>query len=147
MVLTDWVNDMTIQPVILAGGSGTRLWPLSKESYSKPFLAIDGGRSLIQETSNRLKGITEQSSIVVCAETNRFLVKDQLEEIDQSPDWIILEPIGKNTAPALTIAAIQAVRQNDRSILLSLHSDHIIQMWTPFKNLSKPLCRLQNQGE
>ena len=100
---------------------------MSKESYSKPFLAIDGGRSLIQETSNRLKGINEQSSIVVCAETNRFLVKDQLEEIDQSPDWIILEPIGKNTAPALTIAAIQAVRENDRSLLLSLHSDHIIQ--------------------
>ena len=137
---------MTIQPVILAGGTGTRLWPLSKESYSKPFLAIDGGRSLIQETSNRLKGITEQSSIVVCAETNRFLVKDQLEEIDQSPEWIILEPIGKNTAPALTIAAIQAVRENDRSILLSLHSDHIIQDVDSFQKSLKTAVPAAESG-
>ena len=117
---------MTLQPVILAGGPGTRLWPLSKESYSKPFLAINGKNSLIQETAIRLKGLSEQPAIVVCAESNRFLVKDQLEEINHRPDSILLEPIGKNTAPALTIAAIQAVKANADAVLLSLHSDHII---------------------
>ena len=125
---------MTLQPVILAGGPGTRLWPLSKESYSKPFLAINGKTSLIQETAIRLKGLSEQPAIVVCAESNRFLVKDQLEEINHRPDSILLEPIGKNTAPALTIAAIQAVNANADAILLSLHSDHIIKKVDSFQN-------------
>jgi len=81
-----------------------------------------------------LKGLSEQPAIVVCAESNRFLVKDQLEEINHRPDSILLEPIGKNTAPALTIAAIQAVNANADAILLSLHSDHIIKEVDSFQN-------------
>ena len=144
---TNWVNNMTLQPVILAGGPGTRLWPLSKESYSKPFLAINGVTSLIQETAIRLKGLSERPAIVVCAETNRFLVKDQLEEINQHPASIILEPTGKNTAPALTIAAIQAVTENKDAILLSLHSDHIIKNVDSFQNSLKSAVPVAAAGD
>ena len=99
-----------IQPVILSGGSGTRLWPASRSMYPKQLLPLTGERTMLQETALRLAGkdgLTEQS-IVVCNEAHRFLVAEQLREIG-SPAKIVLEPEGRNTAPAVAVAAILAI--------------------------------------
>ena len=95
-----------IVPVILSGGSGTRLWPLSRKNYPKQFLSLVNETTLFQDTIMRLP--TDASSpIVVCNEEHRFIVAEQLRQIKSNNKAIILEPIGKNTAPAIAIAAIQ----------------------------------------
>src|SRR5688572_10988292 len=110
-----------IQPVILCGGSGTRLWPLSREQHPKPLHAINGERTLLQETAVRVTG----STLVVCNENHRFLVRDQLKRVGAKAKAILLEPVGRGTAPALTVAAIQAVMADD-PVLLVMPSDHVI---------------------
>ena len=118
-----------IVPVILCGGSGTRLWPLSRESYPKQFLRLAGEHSLFQQTLLRLKSlhpsVTIQAPIIVTNEAHRFLVLDQLHQIDQSAE-IILEPVGRNTAPSLTLASLQATELYDNAILIVLPADHAI---------------------
>ena len=95
----------TIFPVILSGGSGSRLWPLSREHYPKQLLALTGERTMLQQTAMRLDGLPGvQPALVVCNEEHRFLVAEQLREIGKTPVNIILEPVGRNTAPALTLA-------------------------------------------
>src|SRR5690606_12574895 len=101
---------MLIQPVVLSGGSGTRLWPLSREKYPKQLLALTGEDSLLQATLRRLDGVVGADSaapLVVCNEEYRFVVAEQLRLIGQKGQ-IVLEPSGRNTAPALTIAALAA---------------------------------------
>ena len=111
-------------PVILSGGSGTRLWPLSRSQYPKQFLPLVSNYTMLQETWRRLAELpTLQKPIVVCNAQHRFIVAEQLREIDAAPSAIILEPIGKNTAPAVTLAAL-AAHQDD--VLLVLPSDHVI---------------------
>ncbi|NOR80187.1 MAG: mannose-1-phosphate guanylyltransferase/mannose-6-phosphate isomerase, partial [Methyloprofundus sp.] len=96
-------------PVILSGGSGTRLWPLSRGAYPKQFLPLVSDRTMVQETVLRLKGIDKlQAPIAVCNEGHRFMMAEQLWEIGTQPDSIILEPVGKNTAPAVALAALAA---------------------------------------
>ena len=96
-----------MHPVILAGGSGTRLWPLSRENFPKQFLSLTGDGSMFQETLRRLDGIHDASPpIIVCNEVHRFLVAEQARQTGTSPQSIILEPVGRNTAPALTLAAL-----------------------------------------
>ena len=119
-----------IVPVILCGGSGTRLWPLSRESYPKQFLKLAGEYSLFQQTLLRLKSLNQtnftiQTPIIVTNETHRFLVLDQLHQIDHSAT-IILEPVAKNTAPSLTLAALQASELYDNAVLVVLPADHAI---------------------
>jgi mannose-1-phosphate guanylyltransferase/mannose-6-phosphate isomerase len=117
-----------IVPVILSGGSGTRLWPLSREQYPKQLLSLSGNLTMLQETAMRLNGTTQQvAAIVVCNEEHRFLVAEQLRQIDRVPQDILLEPFGRNTAPALTLAA-QAVSTRDPSaVMLVMPADHVIR--------------------
>jgi mannose-1-phosphate guanylyltransferase/mannose-6-phosphate isomerase len=115
-----------IQPVILCGGSGTRLWPLSREHHPKPLHAVNGERTLLQETALRSRGIEAAGDpVVVCNESHRFLVQAQLRRAGVRARSIVLEPAGRGTAPALTLAAIQAVTADD-PVLLVMPSDHFI---------------------
>ena len=130
MTVTGKQATTVVIPVILCGGSGTRLWPLSRESYPKQFLKLAGEHSLFQQTLLRLKSLnqvnmTVQAPIIVTNEAHRFLVLDQLHQIDQSAT-IILEPIAKNTAPSLTLAALQANELYDNAVLVVLPADHTI---------------------
>ena len=117
---------MKIVPVILCGGAGTRLWPSSRELYPKQLLPLVDDRSLLQNTVLRLKDRYDVGNpILVCNEEYRFLVAEQLREIDTAPETIILEPVGRNTAPAIALGAHQALTQDD-AILVVLPSDHLI---------------------
>ena len=117
---------MSIIPVILCGGSGTRLWPLSRDSYPKQFLHLLENQSLFQATIERLRGITSANPIAVTNDKHRFLVAEQLRKIGQQAD-ILLEPMGRNTAPAIAAAAIRALKDESSSMLLVLPSDHHIE--------------------
>lgn len=112
-------------PVILSGGSGTRLWPLSRGQYPKQFLPLVSGHTMIQETVLRLAGVPGlKAPIAVCNEDHRFMLAEQLWEIGVKPAAIILEPVGKNTAPAVAMAALSARSEDD--ILLILPADHVV---------------------
>ena len=113
-------------PVILSGGSGTRLWPLSRRHYPKQFLPLVSSHTMIQETVLRLAGLKGlKAPIAVCNEDHRFMMAEQLLEIGVKPAAIILEPIGRNTAPAVTLAALSANSEDD--VLLILPADHVIE--------------------
>ncbi|MDA0979233.1 MAG: mannose-1-phosphate guanylyltransferase/mannose-6-phosphate isomerase, partial [Proteobacteria bacterium] len=119
---------MKVVPVILCGGSGTRLWPLSRELYPKQLLSLVDDYSLLQNTVTRCQAHPDvEAPILVCNEEHRFLVAEQLREINVDPARIILEPEGRNTAPAVAIAAHEALRDEDDVILVVLPSDHIIK--------------------
>ncbi len=114
-------------PVILSGGSGTRLWPLSRKHKPKQFLNLFGDNTLFQDTFFRLRGLNNlQSPIVVCNHDHRFMVAEQLQALDVDDAGIILEPFGRNTAPAVAIAALQALKENEDPLLLVLAADHVI---------------------
>ena len=115
-----------IVPVVLAGGSGTRLWPLSRRLQPKQFIELIGENTLFQEAVLRLpKSIGDL--LVICNEDHRFLAAEQLRQINRSATSIILEPVGKNTAPAITLAALKSIKGNENNILLVLSADHLIQ--------------------
>lgn len=119
---------MLIQPVVLSGGSGTRLWPLSREKYPKQLLPLIGDESLLQATVRRVQGIAGlqiAAPMVVCNEEYRFVIAEQLRLMEM-PGSIVLEPCGRNTAPALTLAALAAIRDGADPILLVMPSDHVI---------------------
>ena len=117
-----------VVPVILSGGSGTRLWPLSREHYPKQLLALSQELTMLQETAMRLDGIEEQApALVVCNEEHRFLVAEQLRQIDRMPQDILLEPCGRNTAPALTLAALAIAAREPGSVMLVMPADHVIR--------------------
>ena len=112
-------------PVILSGGSGTRLWPLSRSQYPKQFLPLVTDNSMLQETLARLEGLTDlDPPIVVCNEEHRFMVAEQLREQDIQAQAILLEPMGRNTAPAVAVAALAA--ESADQLLLVLAADHVI---------------------
>ncbi len=119
-------------PVILSGGAGTRLWPLSRELYPKQLLALTGQRTMIQQTALRLQGLSAAAPVVVCNEAHRFLVAEQLREIGVSPQALVLEPVGRNTAPAIALAAHAALKaagpgESIDPLLLVLPADHVIR--------------------
>ncbi|TKI05845.1 mannose-1-phosphate guanylyltransferase/mannose-6-phosphate isomerase [Martelella alba] len=116
-----------ILPVIMAGGTGSRLWPMSRELYPKQFLRLHGELSMLQETVTRLNGINAREPLVICNEQHRFLVAEQLRQIKQLSHNIILEPVGRNTAPAIALAALSAVANGDDPLLLVLAADHVIE--------------------
>ncbi|HWG75524.1 MAG TPA: mannose-1-phosphate guanylyltransferase/mannose-6-phosphate isomerase [Steroidobacteraceae bacterium] len=114
-------------PVILSGGAGTRLWPLSRELYPKQLLPLVGRHTMLQETVLRLTGLAAGAPIVVCNEAHRFLVAEQLRTIEREPRAIVLEPYGRNTAPAIALAAHAALAADEGdSLLLVLPADHVI---------------------
>lgn len=116
-----------ILPVIMAGGTGSRLWPLSRQQFPKQFLSLDGDSSMLQMTIERLNGLNHHAPIIICNEEHRFTVAEQLRanEIDNS--GILLEPVGKNTAPAVALSAIKAINDGSDPILLVLAADHVIK--------------------
>lgn len=117
----------SLVPVILAGGSGTRLWPLSRQQFPKQFLKLFGDTTMFQQTIERLDGIPDLADpIVVCNNDHRFTVAEQLQEIGRN-STIILEPVARNTAPAITLAALQAKKLYDNPTLLVLAADHLIK--------------------
>lgn len=118
--------DYSLVPVILAGGSGTRLWPLSREKYPKQFIAFEGKATLFQKTIQRINLFTSNPPIIISNNDMRFLVAEQLRELKIHDASILLEPIGRNTAPAIALAALEAISDNDDPIMLLLPSDHKI---------------------
>jgi len=122
-----------IQPVILSGGAGTRLWPLSREHYPKQLLALVGENTLLQQTAMRLAGLTDTAAglhvsapMVVCNHRHRYLVAEQLRVVDIAAAAILLEPMGRNTAPALTVAALEAMTEGRDPLLLVMPADHVV---------------------
>ena len=141
------VNSLV--PVILCGGSGTRLWPLSRESYPKQYLALntESKKTLLQQTNERLIGLKGlKHPILLCNEDHRFIVAEQMREINTTPQAIILEPIGRNTAPAIAVAALQAISLGKDPLLLILASDHLIENNVEFQRVIQSAKIYANQG-
>lgn len=132
-------------PVILSGGAGTRLWPLSRGQYPKQFLPLVSNYTMIQETLRRLQGLPGlKAPIAVCNEDHRFMMAEQLWEIGVKPSAIILEPVGKNTAPAVAMAALSALSPED--VLLILPADHVIADAEIFHKAVLQAADLAEQG-
>ena len=144
MISTEEISpNLDLIPVILSGGSGSRLWPLSRESYPKQYLNLNGKNqfSLLQNTFLRLKGINNLNNpIIISNNEQRFIVAEQMREIDVKPNTILLEPIGKNTAPAVTLAALKAIEKGQDPLLLVLSSDHKIDEDQKFREVIKSGC-------
>jgi len=129
-----------IVPVILSGGAGTRLWPLSRELYPKQLLPLVGDRTMLQDTALRLSGLANRKPpLVVCNEAHRFMVAEQLRQSGQEASAVILEPVGRNTAPAVAVAALSTMEQGEDHVLLVLPADHVIKD-------AKALCKAVNNG-
>lgn len=126
-------NTLTISPVIMAGGNGSRLWPLSRTLYPKQFLKLDGDLTMLQCTIDRLNGLSCANPLVVCNEEHRFVVAEQLLQLDKLAGNIILEPVGRNTAPAVALAALTALKSGEDPLLLLLAADHVIKNVTAFQ--------------
>ena len=154
---------MYIQPLVLSGGSGTRLWPMSREYYPKQLLALAGDHTMLQSTLLRLQGLQAHlaatdvilAPLIVCNEEHRFLVAEQLRQIGAKPAAIILEPAGRNTAPALTLGALAAVHAEPPAqpsatgrdpVLLVMPADHIIQDAVAFQHAVVEGAILAEQG-
>ena len=133
-------------PVIMAGGTGSRLWPMSRELYPKQFLRLHGVNSMLQETVNRLEGISGREPVVICNEEHRFLVAEQLRQINKLSHNIILEPVGRNTAPAIALAALNAISQGDDPIMLVLAADHIINDCNAFQQAVRDALPFAEKG-
>ncbi len=116
-----------LTPVLLSGGVGSRLWPVSRETHPKQFLPLASELSMLQETLRRTSGLEEGPPLVVCNEEHRFMVAEQLREVNIKACALILEPQGRNTAPAVALAAIQALKADPEALLLVLPADHLIQ--------------------
>ena len=131
-----------MKTVIMAGGSGSRLWPLSRSLYPKQFLALAGQQTMLQTTAFRVNGISDEKPLVICNEEHRFIVAEQMRALNTQAD-ILLEPVGRNTAPAIALAALQALTCEDDPLLLVLAADHVIENVEVFQqqvNRAKPLA-------
>jgi mannose-1-phosphate guanylyltransferase/mannose-1-phosphate guanylyltransferase/mannose-6-phosphate isomerase len=118
---------LPITPVILSGGAGTRLWPMSRESFPKQLLPLASDQSMLQQTAARVELATQfNPPMVICNAAHRFIVAEQLRAVDVEPRAIVLEPVGRNTAPAAAIAALMLVVDDPNALILLLPSDHII---------------------
>ena len=125
------MKKIAVQPVVMAGGSGTRLWPLSRAGFPKQFLVLSGNTSLFQQAVSRLEGLADgqldvAAPVVVGNEEHRFLVLDQLRELKAEPTAVVLEPAGRNTAPAVTLAALQALESGQDPVLVVASADQTV---------------------
>ena len=142
---------ISVQSVIMAGGSGTRLWPLSRAGYPKQFLVLSGNRSLFQQAAARLQalggdGISVGRPLIVGNEEHRFLVLDQLRELRIDPAALLLEPTGRNTAPALTLAALQAQANGEDPVLVVTPADQTVTDEAAFVQALQQAVRLAAEG-
>ena len=139
---------MKIYPVILSGGSGSRLWPLSREHYPKQLLALVNDRTLLQDTIGRVDGLEDVAlPLIVCNEEHRFLVAEQCRQLGRKPLDIILEPVGRNTAPALTLAALRILDDDKDAIILVMPADHLIKDDDAFRAAVKHAASLAAEGK
>ncbi|KMM74590.1 mannose-1-phosphate guanyltransferase [Xanthomonas sp. NCPPB 1128] len=136
-----------VLPIILSGGSGTRLWPLSRESYPKQFLPLVGEQSMLQATWQRAAPVAAHAPIVVANEEHRFVAAEQLQQIGVKPHAILLEPKGRNTAPAIAVAALEASRDGADPLLLVLPSDHVIGDEAAFQAAVRVAAVAAEQGK
>lgn len=134
-------------PVIMAGGSGSRLWPLSRTLYPKQFLSLTSSSTMLQETVNRLDGIEHEAPFFICNEEHRFIVAEQLRQNNSVHSGIILEPVGRNTAPAIALAALNSVKKDQDPLLLVLAADHVIQNQAAFINSVKQAIPQAESGK
>ena len=137
-------------PVIMAGGSGTRLWPLSRQLHPKQFLPLVSHQTMLQETCNRLSNINHQPPLFICGEDHRFTVAEQLRQGGLEFSHIMLEPEGRNTAPAVALAALQAMNdstQDVEAVLLVLAADHVIKNQQAFEDAVNIALPLAQQGQ
>ena len=138
---------MKIQPVILSGGSGTRLWPLSRKMFPKQFINLHGTRTMLQETLCRLDGLDLAAPVVVCNEDHRFIVAEQLRQMEVSRPSILLEPVGRNTAPAIALAALhEQASGGEDTLLLVLSADHVIPDAKAFRAAVEQAVEPARQG-
>ncbi|MGO9934873.1 MAG: mannose-1-phosphate guanylyltransferase/mannose-6-phosphate isomerase [Steroidobacteraceae bacterium] len=135
-------------PVILSGGAGTRLWPLSREMYPKQLLALTGIHTMLQDTALRLSGIAgAMPPIVVCNEAHRFTVAEQIRALEIQPSAILLEPVGRNTAPAVALAALKAITVDPEATLIVAPADHVIREARKFQEAAALAASFAQDGK
>ena len=135
-------------PVIMAGGSGTRLWPLSRGNYPKQFLPLTGEHTMLQQTVLRLNGLEHGAPLFICNEDHRFIAAEQIRQLGLKKADILLEPAGRNTAPAIALAAIRARQQNNAdTVLLVLAADHVITDTKAFQQATEQALPLAQDGK
>ena len=137
-----------IFPVILAGGAGSRLWPLSRQLYPKQFLPLgESERTLLQSTIQRLQGLECAPPILICNDQHRFLAAEQVRQLGMEQVTILLEPVSRNTAPAIALAALQAASREKDSILLVLAADHLVRDVAAFQECVRKALPLAEAGK
>src|SRR5438132_103330 len=137
---------MALHPVVLCGGSGTRLWPLSRTLLPKQFLALHGSRTMLQETALRIQPLDIAPPVLVSHAEHRFLAAEQLREIGMPASIHLLEPVGRNTAPAIAAAALSVASKERDALLLVLPSDHVIRDTAAFHEAIGRAARLAAKG-
>lgn len=142
---------INVRPVVLCGGSGTRLWPLSRSGFPKQFLSLTGDKTLFQQTADRLGALVRDQIemrplLVICNEDHRFLAQEQLREIGVESSLLMLEPTGRNTAPAVTLAALEAAQINEDPVLVIIPSDQIISDTSSFVISVRKAINAATQG-
>jgi mannose-1-phosphate guanylyltransferase/mannose-6-phosphate isomerase len=133
-------------PVVLSGGVGSRLWPVSRELHPKQFLPLASELSMLQDTLQRTSGLDASEPLVVCNDEHRFMVAEQLRQVSLTSSALILEPAGRNTAPAVALAALQAVASDADAVMLVLPADHVIQDVAAFVQAVQAALPLAEQG-
>lgn len=136
-----------ILPVIMAGGTGSRLWPLSRQLNPKQFLKLCGESTLLQQTLSRLDGLHTSAPSIICNEDHRFMVAEQLRQLTVKNASILLEPVGRNTAPAIALAALNATRNGQDPVMLVLAADHFIANQSAFQQAVKEAEELARQDK
>ncbi|WP_273024609.1 mannose-1-phosphate guanylyltransferase/mannose-6-phosphate isomerase [Rheinheimera sp.] len=135
-------------PVIMAGGSGTRLWPLSRGNFPKQFLPLTGRHTMLQQTLLRLSGLQHSTPLLICNEDHRFIAAEQIRQLGNGKADILLEPAGRNTAPAIALAALRAKQQGHaEAVLLVLAADHVINNTPAFQQAVEQALPLAQGGQ
>lgn len=134
-------------PVVMAGGSGTRLWPLSRTLFPKQFLSLTSDATMLQETLLRIGSLVHEPAFIICNQEHRFIVAEQLRKANLSHGGIVLEPVGRNTAPAVAIAALHAIAKGEDPLLLVLAADHVIAQTDAFCTAVQAATPLAEQGK
>lgn len=136
-----------ILPVIICGGNGSRLWPLSRNAFPKQFLSLVSQQTMLQDTISRLSSLEKNAPLFICNEEHRFIVAEQLRQQHITASSILLEPVGRNTAPAIALAALKAIADGDDPLLLVLAADHVIQSPERFVDTVQQAESLAAQGQ